>query len=148
MRQFPLSYAICVFVFTAGSFVAAANSLASQAAADAPKPNPEARKLKNPVAATPASVAAGHQLFRKYCQFCHGPSGKGDGPAIPKGVTPSDLSDEVWDRGSSDGEIFYVIQQGAGPKFQMKGLKGKITDQDTWNIVNFVRTLGAPAKSH
>ncbi len=148
MRLFPLSYAVCVFVLTAGSVVAAANSPAAQLAPDAPKPNPEARKLKNPVAATPASVAAGQQLYRKYCQFCHGVSGKGDGPAIPKGVTPSDLSDKVWDRGDSDGEIFHVIQVGAGPKFQMKGLKGKITEQDTWNIVNYVRTLGAPAKSH
>ena len=141
MRLFPLSLAICVFAFTTTVLVAAQ-------AADAPKPNPEARKLKNPVEASPASITAGQQLFKKYCQFCHGPSGKGDGPAIPKGMTPSNLADKDWDRGGSDGEIFYVIQNGAGPKFQMKGLKGKITDQDTWNIVNYVRTLSAPAKSN
>jgi mono/diheme cytochrome c family protein len=141
MRLFPLSLAICVFAL-------AASVLLTAQAADAPKPNPEARKLKNPVAATPASVTAGQQLFKKYCQFCHGATGKGDGPAIPKGMTPSNLSDTVWDRGGSDGEIFYVIQEGAGPKFQMKGLKNKISEQDTWNIVNFVRTLSAPAKSN
>ena len=141
MRLFPLSLTLCVFALASSVLIAAQ-------AADAPKPNPEAAKLKNPVAATPASVTAGQQLFKKYCQFCHGPAGKGDGPAIPKGMTPSNLSDKVWDRGGTDGEIFYVIQHGAGPKFQMKGLKGKITDQDTWNIVNYVRTLSASAKSN
>jgi mono/diheme cytochrome c family protein len=35
-----------------------------------------------------------------------------------------------------------VIQNGAGPKFDMKGYKGKISDTDTWNIVNYLRSLG------
>ena len=38
---------------------------------------------------------------------------------------PADLTDEKWDRGSTDGEIFAVIMKGAGPKFEMKGLEGK-----------------------
>jgi mono/diheme cytochrome c family protein len=144
MPQFALSCWICVFVIAAAAGVAQADG---QAAA-APKGNPDARKLKNPVAATEASIAAGQQLYRKYCRFCHGPAGRGDGPAIPKDMQPSNLADAVWDRGDSDGEIYTVIQEGAAPKFQMKGLKGKITEQDTWNIVNYVRTLGTPAKSH
>lgn len=144
MREFALSCALCVFVIAATGFSAAANG---QAGADAPKGNPEARKLKNPVAATAASVDAGEALFKKYCQFCHGPTGRGDGAQTPKGMQPSNLTDAVWDRGNSDGEIFAVIQGGAGPKFQMKGLKGKISEQDTWNLVNYVRKLGTAAKS-
>jgi hypothetical protein len=28
----------------------------------------------------------------------------------------------------------------------MKGLKGKITDADTWNLVHYVRSLGGAGK--
>src|SRR5688572_15374927 len=61
-------------------------------------------KLKNPVAATPASIAAGQQLFQKMCRFCHGAAGDLVGNMAPKGMTPSNLTDHVWDRGSTDGD--------------------------------------------
>ena len=56
-------------------------------------------------------------------------------------MKPSNLTDATWDRGSTDGEIYTVIQEGAGPDFKMKGLKGKIADQDAWHVVNYVRSL-------
>ena len=82
-------------------------------------PRAEAAKLKNPVPANAASIAAGQALYGKYCRFCHGATGAGDGPSAPKDVKPSNLTDATWDRGSSDGEIFVVIQEGAGPDFKM-----------------------------
>ena len=107
-----------------------------------PGGSPEARKLKNPVASTAASVTAGAAAYKKYCAFCHGTSAKGDGPLAPKGTMPADLTDAKWDRGATDGEIFEVVMAGAGPKFDMKGFKGKIPDQDAWHIVNYLRSLG------
>lgn len=108
-----------------------------------PGGDPDARKMKNPVAPTAASVTAGAATFKKYCAFCHGTAAKGDGPLVPKGMTtPPDLTDEKWDRGSTDGEIFAVIMKGAGPKFEMKGLDGKIADREAWQIVHFLRSLG------
>jgi cytochrome c len=105
-----------------------------------------AAKMKNPVATSAASVATGQQLFQKYCRFCHGATGRGDNPKAPKDMKPSNLADATWDRGSTDGEIFVVIQEGAGPDFKMKGLKGKIADQDAWHLVNFVRSLSSAQK--
>jgi mono/diheme cytochrome c family protein len=62
---------------------------------------------ENPVAPTAASVTAGAATFKKYCSFCHSAAAKGNGPLTPKGITtPPDLTDEKWDRGSTDGEIF------------------------------------------
>lgn len=119
--------------------------LAAQAAPQQ-TPRAVAAKLKNPVAANAASVATGQQLYQKYCRFCHGATGRGDSPSAPKDMKPSNLADTTWDRGSSDGEIFVVIQEGAGPEFKMKGLKGKLGDQDTWHLVNYVRSLGGVAK--
>jgi mono/diheme cytochrome c family protein len=109
-------------------------------------PREVAAKLKNPVATSAASVATGQQLFQKYCRFCHGATGRGDNPKAPKDMTPSNLTDATWDRGSTDGEIYTVIQEGAGPEFKMKGLKGKIADQDAWHIVNYVRSLSSVQK--
>jgi len=102
----------------------------------------EAKKLKAAVPSSPAAIDAGKQLYTKYCRFCHGDTGLGDGRLAPKNSKPSNLTDKEWTRGSSEGEIFWIIQNGAPPDYQMKGLKGKVSDADTWNIVHFVRSLG------
>ena len=109
-------------------------------------PRAEAATLKNPVPSNAASIGTGQQLYQKYCRFCHGTTGKGDSPTAPKDVKPSDLTDTTWDRGSTDGEIFTVIQEGAGPDYKMKGLKGKLSEQDTWHLVNYVRSLSGAQK--
>jgi mono/diheme cytochrome c family protein len=102
----------------------------------------EARKMKAAVPSSPAGIEAGKQLYAKYCRFCHGNTGGGDSTMAPKNMKPSNLTDATWTRGSSEGEIFWVIQNGAPPEYQMKGLKGKISDTDTWNLVHYVRSLG------
>jgi mono/diheme cytochrome c family protein len=105
-----------------------------------------AKNLKNPTPANAQSVAAGKVVFQRACAVCHGPAGKGDGAIVkslkPEATRPSDLSDAKWDHGATDGEIFVSIRDGIGPKFEMKGQKGKITDQDMWHLVNYVRSLG------
>ena len=112
-------------------------------AAQNPGGNPDAKKMKNPVASSPESIKAGQAAFQKNCRFCHGADAKGNGPMAPEGTHPSDLTDAKWDRGDSDGEIFVVIRDGAGPKFDMKGYKSKMTETDIWNIVNYLRSLQA-----
>src|SRR5262252_8483844 len=101
----------------------------------------EGKKLKNPVASSPDSIKAGAASFGKYCKFCHGADAKGNGPMAPKDTHPPDLTDAKWDRGSTDGEIFLVIKEGAGPKFDMKGFKSKMTDQEIWQVVTYLRSL-------
>ena len=56
-----------------------------------PGGNPEARKMKNPVAASPESIKAGQQLFQKNCRFCHGADAKGNGPMAPEGTQSSPM---------------------------------------------------------
>ena len=101
------------------------------------------KALKNPVASSAESIGAGKGLFQKNCRFCHGTDAKGNGPMAPEGTHPSNLTDDKWDRGSTDGEIFLVISNGAGPKFDMKGYKAKMTEPDIWNVVNFLRSVQA-----
>lgn len=103
--------------------------------------NPEAAKVQNPVATTPESVAQGRRTYQRMCSRCHGPQGKGDGGAA--GPPPADLTDETWDYGSSDGEIFAAIHDGTSA--DMEGYAGRLSDTDIWNLVNFLRSIG-PAK--
>jgi hypothetical protein len=52
--------------------------------------NPEAAKVKNPVAATPESVAAGKQIFTRNCATCHGSNAEG-GPGDREEEVEADL---------------------------------------------------------
>ena len=101
-----------------------------------------AAKMKNPVAASAESIASGRKLYDPHCSECHGDTGKGDGMA-GEGLDekPSNLVDTEWEHGSTDGELFVVIRDGAGPKSEMKPFAKKLTERQIWDVVNFVRTL-------
>jgi mono/diheme cytochrome c family protein len=96
----------------------------------------------------PESVASGKRAYDANCAACHGPVAQG---AVKAGLTisiieeqrgkqPPDLTDGQWDHGSSDGEIFAVIKRGLPPSM-MAGYDGRMTDQDIWSIVTYLRTL-------
>src|SRR5262245_62382176 len=79
----------------------------------------EAKAMKNPVPATPKSIASGKNVYDKYCADCHGATGNGVSEKATKlaaagDAKPSDLTDEKWDHGSTDGEIFVKIRDGVG----------------------------------
>ncbi len=118
---------------------------ASEAFAQQPNGNAATRAVRNPVAATAASITAGAATYKKYCAFCHGADAKGHGPLAPKDSNPPDLTDATWTHGSTDGQIFTLIANGAGAKSSMVGFKGKVPDQDLWNIVNYLRSLAPQA---
>ena len=103
-----------------------------------------AAKGTNPVPSTPESIAAGKATFDKNCASCHGPNGKGDGKMgeelSPK---PADLTDNKWKHGSSDGEIFKVIHDGAQGT-GMKPFGRKLSEHEIWDVVNYIRSIGPP----
>ncbi len=105
----------------------------------------EARSPANPVAATPASVAAGADAYAAHCAACHGATGRGDGAlaaaAAAYGPRPSNLADPTWQHGGSDGEIFAAIRDGIGPDFAMDAFGDRLSGTDIWNLVNFLRSL-------
>lgn len=129
-------------LFVSGVVLAVAMLIGFSAHAQTRANAPAARTLKNPVASTPASITAGAAAYKKYCAFCHGTAGKGDGPLAPKDAKPADLTDATWDHGSTDGDLFNVIQNGGGPNSKMIAFKGKMPDQDMWHVVNYLRSLG------
>lgn len=102
--------------------------------------NPEAQKLKNPEPQNAESIEAGKKLYQRHCAACHGPNGKGDGGMALSGGEPSDLTDGVWDHGSTDGEIFVVIRDGVSA--DMLAYKEKLTEKQIWQVVNYIRSIG------
>ena len=102
--------------------------------------NPEAARNKNPVAVTPESVAAGKQVYQRYCATCHGLNAEGGSGSDISPPAP-DLTDSEWKRGSTDGEIFDVIKNGVPPDLNMEPWGDRITDTNIWNVVNYVRSL-------
>ena len=130
---------------------------APSSAGPAPRANPnvgsqDLSKLANPLPSTPESIAAGKRAYDTNCAACHGNVAQG---AVKAGVVISiieeqggrqapDLTDDQWDHGASDGEIYAVIKRGVPPTM-MAGWDGRISDNDVWNIINYLRTL-APKK--
>ena len=102
--------------------------------------NPEAAKIKNPVAPTPESLSTGKQVYQRYCAVCHGSNGEGGSGSDISAPAP-DLTDSEWRRGSTDGEIFSVIKNGVPPDLNMEPWGDRIKDADIWNVVNYVRSL-------
>lgn len=98
----------------------------------------DAKKLKNPVPYTKKSIAAGRIAFIRHCTSCHGNDGKA---TIDVVANATDLtSPNLYKNGTSEGEIFRSIRDGAGdgmPPF----LAEFSSQQDMWHLVNFIRSL-------
>ena len=96
------------------------------------------KSMKNPIATSDVSIKAGQALYVKTCAACHGKTGIGDGPkAKSLKTTVGDFSKAV-SQNQTDGEHFYKTKTGRGdmPKYE-----GKLSDDDIWNVVNYIRTL-------
>jgi putative copper resistance protein D len=93
-----------------------------------------------PYAAT--SIVQGQGLYRIHCQGCHGVAGYGDGPAgagLPR--RPADLTAKH----ASDhtaGDLFWWLTHGI-PGSGMPGFADPLTREARWDVINFVRALGA-----
>ena len=131
----------CYRLLTCGLvvFVVVIGLNAQQHPAD-PHTHPEAQALVNPIPSTVESIRAGRQRYVFMCRECHGNSGLGDGDMSHAGGVPSDFTDEEWQHGGSDGEIFTVIKDGVTA--DMQGYNNRLTDEDIWNVVNYLRSLG------
>jgi mono/diheme cytochrome c family protein len=96
------------------------------------------KSMKNPVAKGDASNKAGLAIYNKNCASCHGKIGLGDGvKARALKDFPGDFSKAEF-QGQTDGEHFYKTKMGRG---EMPKYEGKLTDDDIWNTVNFMRTF-------
>lgn len=98
----------------------------------------------NPVPADAASIARGAQLYAIHCQMCHGVKGEGNGQlaAFLNPYRPANLTLPVV-QSKSDGSLFLTITLGVDGR--MPALNENLLVRERWDVVNFLRTLAAPA---
>jgi len=92
---------------------------------------------ENPLKPGDAVIAEGKRLYDANCVVCHGPQGRGDGPAASAlKPPPPDLRTNAskW----NDGQIAAQIQSGRGA---MPAYKTTLDAKAIWSIVHYVRRL-------
>src|SRR5947207_9797762 len=91
-------------------------------------------EARNRAIGDPASIAAGAKLYATSCAGCHGPDGSGGrGPNLIHRAASNPLSDRT---------LFSTIRDGL-PGTDMPPTK--LPDDQTWNLVAFIRVLTGPA---
>src|SRR5216117_3857538 len=114
-----------------------------------------ARFAQNPTPDDPGTVAFGRALYQPNCAVCHGPQGKGDGPAAFTLQPPPynlQVHVEVVRRRlqGERGELFYWIGNGipftAMPAWSAVDAdtgKPKLSETERWEILRYLQALAA-----
>ena len=92
--------------------------------------------LTNPLAGNPDAIRFGTGLYRARCADCHGMDARG--------VRSPDLT-QVWASGRTDDGLFKTIRNGVPGTEMPAFVPPRSTDQETWQILAYLRTLAAPA---
>ncbi len=143
MSRITRIVAVPALVGAAVTLLAAAAPTLQAAEGSGAIQEPAAQIPENPIEATEESVRAGLRVYGRFCRSCHGVRGDGRGQNPSPGTRPANLIDEEWVHGETDGEIYNVIRQGVPPAYDMDAWEGRITDEEIWHVVNFLRELAA-----
>ncbi|MCI0483239.1 MAG: copper homeostasis membrane protein CopD [candidate division NC10 bacterium] len=98
--------------------------------------------LRTPVPYQAISIASGARLYQQHCTVCHGEAGYGDGPAIRgRASARADLTAPHTALHTA-GDLFWWLTHGIRGS-PMPGFKDSLTDEERWDLINFLRALAA-----
>ncbi|QIA27810.1 c-type cytochrome [Thermaerobacter sp. PB12/4term] len=97
--------------------------------------------VPNPLPSTPAVVERGRQVFATHCAACHGPEGRGDGPAAAGMLPPPADLTGVHTRQHTDGDLYWWITHGIDGT-AMPAFGDVLTEEERWAVIRFIRQLG------
>ena len=105
--------------------------------AAAPTPNTTVGDTTGEAAMDP--LVLGNKIYQERCALCHGPEGKGDGPAAaglnPK---PRNHTDATYMKTRTDDQLLEVIRHGKGG---MPAWGGILNETEIHAVLKHVRTL-------
>lgn len=99
------------------------------------------KSTRNPMQATPETLADGKEAFSHYCVACHGLDGQNTGVPFADRMSPPvpSLTSKAI-QSYTDGQLKWVIDNGIWPS-GMPGSKGILSDDEIWSIVIYLRHL-------
>jgi mono/diheme cytochrome c family protein len=119
--------------------VSQANLLTPQSfVANFERATPEGQALTSPYAADAVNLAKGAEMYRIYCEVCHG-DGVKLGPVAQPGRMPGVavlLGDNGVVGGRTDGHIYLTIRNGSA---LMPRYGHTMTDREMWSVVAWLR---------
>jgi len=98
-----------------------------------------ARFAQDPTPDTNETRIAGKALFQARCAVCHGPEGRGDGPAAFT-LIPHPVNLQIHVPLHAPGEIDYWISEGV-PGTGMPPWKTQLSETERWQVVRYLQAL-------
>lgn len=107
----------------------------------------EASGPLNPLSSDAPTINAGRLLYQTNCAACHGINGKGDGPsALGLRPSPGDFTQHMILGKHTDGQAYLWIRDGY-PQSAMPAWVQRLSDEQIWQLVAYLRTFGAVAQA-
>ncbi len=107
----------------------------------------KAKKGYNKASLHRGDPVAGKAIYERYCHFCHGRRGYGDGP-VGMAITPhpADFVHDEKRMRKSDEKLFRSISEGiqrkiGGEAMAMPRWAGVLTEKERWDVLSYVREL-------
>lgn len=94
----------------------------------------------------------GQAIYERYCHFCHGKKGYGDGPVgIAITPHPADFVNDAKRMSKTDPELFKSITEGVhraigGEEMAMPRWQDILSDQERWDVLIYIRHLGVEGR--
>ncbi len=105
----------------------------------------DARNARPPRPVTDAMLAQAKSQYDTLCAVCHGPDGRGDGPAgAALNPKPVNFHGRTFQERMPVGATHWVVKNGLGNTPRRSGMPafGQLPDDQIWALVEYVRRLG------
>ncbi|HTL81613.1 MAG TPA: cytochrome c [Bacteroidia bacterium] len=102
---------------------------------------------KSPIPHSDSIEDKGKFLFTRFCIYCHGAAGDGQGPLVSSGkygAQPPNYADLYKKGWLTDGHIYWVITYGIR---NMGSHAGQVSPEERWQIIQYVQRLGRGGKA-
>lgn len=104
-------------------------------------------------AGSKGDLSVGKRVYNKYCYYCHGTEGRGDG-AVAMGLTPhpANFVKDAERMKKSDKELFESIAKGihreiGGDELAMPQWNLILTEDEIWSVLAYIRHLSEKGRA-
>lgn len=142
-----------LFVTIAAAFVALLSVSGCTGEKKGAPPEKTAAEAAPAVQAGSGDPASGKDIYFRYCHFCHGQKGMGDGPVgIALSPHPADFVNDEKRMSKTDAELFKSITEGihkevGGEAMSMPRWQEILSEKERWDVLAFIRQLEREGKT-